>query len=545
MQNAPQYSITKKFKKTIWHRFIGGCKDYDMIKSGDKIAVCISGGKDSFLLALCLRNLQKHSDVPFELEYLCMDPGYLPENRALIEENAQKLGINLTIFNTDIFDVVADMDKSPCYMCARMRRGHLYKNAKQLGCNKIALGHHFDDIVETTLMSMVWGAELKTMMPKLHSTNYEGMELLRPLCLVRESDIKAWVKYNALDFLRCACRMTERDPESENTGARVQAKRFVEYLRSVNPAADYNIFCSLHNVNLDMLPAYSQGGKKHSFLEKYDNKAKNINDGELIMQNFIPGTPLSYEKCENFRELGGYVGMGGKKVKRGIIYRTGALSKITTEKDVELFRSLGIKTVIDFRSSTERKADPNPVYDEVNYIEKSALYDADGNEIRLDLAAIFAEGKVGVEKMLIEVQGSYKHLPFNNPAYKILFKQLAENKTPLLFHCTAGKDRTGVAAALILRVLGVSDEDIIADYLVTNNTRDKSRRKFIEAVSPTMGEEEAAKLAQEIMGVKKELLQGTLNAIDERYDNFETYLLENCDVTKEMILSMRENLLED
>ncbi|MEG0770214.1 MAG: ATP-binding protein [Ruthenibacterium sp.] len=263
-------SIIKKYKKTIWHRFIGACKDYALIKPGDAIAVCISGGKDSFLLAKCMQQLQKHSDVPFTLQFLCMDPGYRPENRAAIEQNAALLGLALHIFETDIFDTVAEQTHAPCYLCARMRRGYLYKNAQALGCNKIALGHHFDDVIETALMSMLWGAEIKTMLPKLHSTNYVGMELIRPLYLVRETDIKAWQRYNDLQFLRCACRFTERDPAHENTGARAATKALITQLRTQNPQADYNLFRSLHSVNLNMLPGYTKNGRSHSFLDEYD-----------------------------------------------------------------------------------------------------------------------------------------------------------------------------------------------------------------------------------------------------------------------------------
>ncbi len=267
-QTQVERSVIKKYKKPIWHRFIGACKDYRLVNAGDKIAVCVSGGKDSFLLAMCLRQLQRHSDVPFELAYLCMDPGYRPQNRALIEQNAAALGLPLTFFETDIFDSVAGVSASPCYLCARMRRGHLYKNARALGCNKIALGHHFDDMVETALMSMIWGSELKTMLPKLHSTNYQGMELIRPLYYVREADILAWKRYNDLEFLQCACRFTERGDDT--AGARGAAKQLVRGLRQLNPQADYNIFHSLHNVNLNMLPGWVKSGERHSFLDDYE-----------------------------------------------------------------------------------------------------------------------------------------------------------------------------------------------------------------------------------------------------------------------------------
>ena len=267
-QTQIERSLIKKYKKPIWHRFIGACKDYKLVNAGDAVAVCVSGGKDSFLLAKCLQQLQKHSDVPFALKFLCMDPGYRPENRALIERNAAALGIPLTVFETDIFDSVVNVEKSPCYLCARMRRGHLYKNAQALDCNKIALGHHFDDVVETALMSMIWGAELKTMLPKLKSQNYPGMELVRPLYYVREADILAWKRYNGLEFLQCACRFTERG--DDHAGARGETKQLVRRLRQLNPAADYNIFHSLHNVNLSMLPGWTQNGEKRSFLDGYE-----------------------------------------------------------------------------------------------------------------------------------------------------------------------------------------------------------------------------------------------------------------------------------
>ena len=267
---AIERSIIKKYRKPIWNRFIGGCKDYRLIEAGDRIAVCVSGGKDSFLLAKCLQQLQQHSDVPFTLHFLCMDFGYRPENRALIEENAARMGVPLEIFETQIFDTVADITDSPCYVCARMRRGYLYKNAQALGCNKIALGHHFDDVIETTLMSMLWGAEVKTMMPKLHSAHYAGMELIRPLYLVREADIRAWQRYNGLRFLQCACRFTERDPAHENAGARRAAKALIAQLRRDNPQADYNLFCSTHKVNLGMVQGWQKNGEAHSFLDDYD-----------------------------------------------------------------------------------------------------------------------------------------------------------------------------------------------------------------------------------------------------------------------------------
>ncbi len=269
-QQAIERSIIKKYEKTIWHRFIGACKDYKLIEAGDKIAVCISGGKDSFLLAKCMQQLKKHSDVPFELEFISMNPGYKPENNALIMHNAQLMGIPLHVFDSDIFASVDNVQKNPCYLCARMRRGYLYKNAQMLGCNKIALGHHFDDVIETTLMSMLWGAEIKTMPPKLKSQNYEGMQLIRPLYLVREEDIISWRKYNDLTFLACACRMTERNPEKENAGARAATKRLLHTLRDANPQVDVRIFRSMENVNLNTVLGYTKDGVKHSFLEEFE-----------------------------------------------------------------------------------------------------------------------------------------------------------------------------------------------------------------------------------------------------------------------------------
>ncbi len=267
--NLAENSIIKKYKKPIWHRFIGACKDYELIQEGDKIAVCISGGKDSFLLAKCMQELQKHSHTKFELVFLCMNPGYNNKNIALIKENAKKLGIDLIYFETDIFNSVENVQKNPCYLCARMRRGHLYKNAKAHGCNKIALGHHFNDVIETALMSMLYGAEIKTMLPKLKSTNYANMQLIRPLYMVREVDILAWVRYNNLQFLQCACRFTEKDENHEQKGARAQTKKLLNQLQSENDSAQLNIFRSLHNINLNMLPGYNKNGEYHSFLDEF------------------------------------------------------------------------------------------------------------------------------------------------------------------------------------------------------------------------------------------------------------------------------------
>ena len=264
-------SIIKKYRKTIWNGFVGAVQEYELIKEGDCIAVCISGGKDSVLMALCLRNLQRYSKVPFALKYIVMDPGYNPENRRLIEENCKLLNIDAIIFESNIFEVADKAGGAPCYLCARMRRGCLYGKAKELGCNKIALGHHFDDVIETVMMSMMYSSEIKTMLPKLHSTNFEGMELIRPLYKVKERDIISWAKYNDLKFLQCACKMTERLADIENLSKRKETKQLIADILKFNPHADDNIFRSLHNVNLATLPGYRDcdNGELHSFLEKY------------------------------------------------------------------------------------------------------------------------------------------------------------------------------------------------------------------------------------------------------------------------------------
>ncbi|MBE6733193.1 MAG: tRNA 2-thiocytidine biosynthesis protein TtcA [Ruminococcaceae bacterium] len=267
-------SIVKKYRKTIWSSFVAAVKDYELISEGDKIAVCISGGKDSMLMAKCLEQLHAHSEVPFELKYIVMDPGYNKENRELIEYNAKLMNIDVTFFDSNIFDVVTDAGGSPCYLCARMRRGCLYGKAKAMGCNKIALGHHFDDVIETVLMSMLYSSEIKTMLPKLHSTNFEGMELIRPLYKVKERDIISWANYNGLKFLRCACRFTAESEHNEDLSKRKEMKELIKYLREKNPEADNNIFRSLHNVNLATLPAWRDcdEGEVHSFLERYNDK---------------------------------------------------------------------------------------------------------------------------------------------------------------------------------------------------------------------------------------------------------------------------------
>ncbi len=266
-------SIIKKYRKTIWNPFIGALKDYRMIEAHDRIAVCISGGKDSMLLAKCLQELQRHgSEVPFEVKYLVMDPGYQPENRRRIEDNLQQLGLNAHFFEAPIFPYVEKQTSgSPCYLCARMRRGYLYKYARQIGCNKIALGHHFDDVIETILMSMLYGAEMRTMMPKLRSKNYEGMELIRPLYYVHEKDILSWCRYNNLQFLRCACTVTDSAHE-DIVSKRAEIKALIASLRKTNGQIAHNIFRSAENVNLETILGYHKGDAITTFLDDYNDK---------------------------------------------------------------------------------------------------------------------------------------------------------------------------------------------------------------------------------------------------------------------------------
>lgn len=270
-----EQSITKRrrFKENIFSRFTKAIVEFDMIKPYDKIAVCISGGKDSMLMAKLFQELKRHDKFPFELEFIVMDPGYSEPNRRAIEDNSQLLGIPIHIFETRIFDAVYKIDKSPCYLCARMRRGHLYKQAQLLGCNKIALGHHYDDVIETTLMGMLWGGQIQTMMPKLRSTNYEGMELIRPMYYIREDDIEAWRDYNGLRFLRCACRFTEQTEASpddkESDSKRLETKRLIRELKKSNPHIEANIFNSMRNVNVDTVIAYKKDGVIHRFTDDY------------------------------------------------------------------------------------------------------------------------------------------------------------------------------------------------------------------------------------------------------------------------------------
>ena len=272
-QHKAEESIRKKFHKQLFTPFAKACKTYKLIEEGDHIAVCISGGKDSMLMAKLFQEIQRHRQCNFELTFLVMDPGYNEANRALIESNAKALGIPITIFESDIFNAVDTVEKSPCYLCARMRRGYLYSKAKELGCNKIALGHHYDDVIETILMGMLHGAQIQTMMPKLHSTNFEGMELIRPLYLVRESDICAWRDYNELHFLQCACHFTDTCSTCHEDGTtsskRLETKKLIASLKKDNPFIEANIFKSVENVNLDTVIGYKKDGVRHHFLDEY------------------------------------------------------------------------------------------------------------------------------------------------------------------------------------------------------------------------------------------------------------------------------------
>ena len=264
-------SINKKYRKELWRPFTEAVKKYELIHEGDRIAVCISGGKDSMLLAKMMQMLQRISDYPFEVKYIAMDPGYNAVNRQKILDNAEILNIPLTIFDTDIFDVANNTDRNPCYLCARMRRGHLYSKAKECGCNKIALGHHFSDVIETTLMGMLYGAQIQGMRPKLHSTNFEGMELIRPLYCVHEDSIIAWRNYNELEFLQCACKFTESTTvdNKESKSKRKETKELIKQLKINNPLIETNIFNSIHDVNVDTLVGYKTKGVEHSFLDEY------------------------------------------------------------------------------------------------------------------------------------------------------------------------------------------------------------------------------------------------------------------------------------
>ena len=274
-QEIAERSLIKTYRKTLWNPFIAAVKRYELVRPGDRIAVCISGGKDSMILAKLMQELQRHTDHPLELTFLVMDPGYNPANRALIESNAALLGIPVEIFESDIFDVTTKVEKNPCYLCARMRRGWLYAKAQELGCNKIALGHHFSDVVETTLLGLFYGAQVQAMMPKLHSKNFPGMELIRPLYLVKEADILAWKEYNNLRFLQCACRFTEKIAQEKaleeevHSSKRQEMKELINHFRQINPHIETNIFKSVENINLDACIGYVKNGERHHFLEVY------------------------------------------------------------------------------------------------------------------------------------------------------------------------------------------------------------------------------------------------------------------------------------
>ena len=265
-------SIIKKFRKEIYSPFLKAIKEYNLIEENDNIMVCISGGKDSFLLAKCIEEVMRHGKIKFNAHYVSMDPGYNETNKKIIIDNAKLLNIDLEFFESDIFDIANNLSKgNPCYLCARMRRGHLYNKAKSLGCNKIALGHHFDDVIETTLLSMFYGAEIKTMMPKLHSDNYEGIELIRPLYMVKEDAIKSWRDYNELKFINCACRFTEKcDIDDSGDGKRSEMKRLIKKLREEDIGIDNNIFTSLNNINLNCVLGYKKDNKYTSFLDEYE-----------------------------------------------------------------------------------------------------------------------------------------------------------------------------------------------------------------------------------------------------------------------------------
>ena len=285
-----EQSIRKKFRKKIWRMFAKAINTYDLVKEGDKIAVCISGGKDSMLMAKLFQELKLHNKFEFEVKFLVMDPGYSPENRKVIEENARKLNIPITIYESDIFESVYNVEKSPCYLCARMRRGYLYKFAKDMDCNKIALGHHYDDVIETILMGMLYSGQVQTMMPKLHSTNYEGMELIRPLYLIREQDLKSWCRYNDLHFIQCACKFTDTCTtcnNEENRSKRVEIKELIKTLKQVNPYVEGNIFKSVENVSLEAIVAYKIDGVKHSFFETYDEEYLYVVPFNLALHNKI------------------------------------------------------------------------------------------------------------------------------------------------------------------------------------------------------------------------------------------------------------------
>ena len=265
-------SIITKYRKDIWSKFIKAVQEYELISENDKLMVCISGGKDSYLLAKCIQELNRHGKVKFDVVYVVMDPGYSEKNRNFIENNSKILNVPIEIFESDIFSIVDKVDKSPCYLCARMRRGFLYSRAKDLGCNKIVLGHHFDDVIETTLLSMFYGSEVKTMMPKLHSDNFPGLELIRPLVLVKEESIISWANYNKLEFINCACKFTDNVSKKHEDSKRIEMKELVKELKKKNPRVDQNIYKALDNINMNCILGWHKDGDKHSFVEDYKDK---------------------------------------------------------------------------------------------------------------------------------------------------------------------------------------------------------------------------------------------------------------------------------
>lgn len=272
LQETVEHDLITKYRTALWSPFMRAVSDYELVKEGDKVAVCISGGKDSFLLAKCMQELAKHGKFPIQLEFIVMDPGYKKENRQLILSNAEKLGIPIHIFDSNIFETVNEITKKPCYLCARMRRGYLYRFARELGCNKIALGHHFDDVIETILMSMLFGGEFKTMMPKLHSAHFEGMELIRPLYYVREKDIITWKNAYHLNFLNCACKFTDLVEKEEKSSKRLVTKQLIASLKEQNPFVENNIFKSVEKVNLNTLISYHKGNQMTHFLDHYNDE---------------------------------------------------------------------------------------------------------------------------------------------------------------------------------------------------------------------------------------------------------------------------------
>ena len=330
-------SIVKKFRKPIWRKFTQALNEYDLIQDGDKIAVCISGGKDSMLMAKLFQELKRHGKNNFELVFLVMNPGYNDLNYNVILNNAKILDIPITVFKTEIFDTVVDITESPCYLCARMRRGYLYSKAKELGCNKIALGHHYDDVIETILMGMLYGAQVQTMMPKLHSTNFEGMELIRPMYLIREADIIHWKEYNNLEFIQCACRFTEGCASCGGTGKgskRAEIKQLIKDLTKVSPYIEKNIFRSVENVNIDTVIAYKKKGQRHSFLDEYD-----ITDDKYAGNAEV-------DNSENI----------SKELNKSDINSSGQLSEYHTDETIELGKT-GSTQIMPLNKSDINKDD--------------------------------------------------------------------------------------------------------------------------------------------------------------------------------------------